>query len=67
MNKATGAGVVKEFWPTGAGGGVADELVLESGYRRTAAGGLLRRRQHGGRGGDRRLLGLGSELCQLIA
>ena len=30
MNKATGAGVVKEFWPTGAGGGVADELVLES-------------------------------------
>lgn len=30
MNKGTGAGVVKEFWPTGAGGGVADELVLES-------------------------------------
>ena len=30
MNKATGACVVKEFWPTGAGGGVADELVLES-------------------------------------
>lgn len=30
MNKATGASVVKEFWPTGAGGGVADELVLES-------------------------------------
>jgi hypothetical protein len=30
MNKATGIGVVKEFWPTGAGGGVADELVLES-------------------------------------
>jgi len=30
MNKATGAGVVKEFWPTGAGGSVADELVLES-------------------------------------
>ena len=29
MNKATGAGVVKEFWPTGAGGGVADELVIE--------------------------------------
>jgi hypothetical protein len=23
MNKATGAGVIKEFWPTGAGGGVA--------------------------------------------
>ncbi len=30
MNKASGAGVLKEFWPTGAGGGVADELVLES-------------------------------------
>lgn len=30
MNKATGAGVVKEFWPTGAGGGVADEFVVES-------------------------------------
>lgn len=30
MNKATGAGVAKEFWPTGAGGGVADELVIES-------------------------------------
>ncbi len=30
MNKATGAGVVKEFWPTGAGGGVADELVIDS-------------------------------------
>lgn len=30
MNKATSAGVVKEFWPTGAGGGMADELVLES-------------------------------------
>ena len=30
MNKATGVGVVKEFWPTGAGGGVADELVIES-------------------------------------
>ncbi|HOQ47671.1 MAG TPA: hypothetical protein PLA43_20435 [Bryobacteraceae bacterium] len=30
MNKTTGAGVVKEFWPTGAGGGIADELVLES-------------------------------------
>jgi hypothetical protein len=30
MNKATGAGVIKEFWPTGAGGGVADEIVLES-------------------------------------
>ncbi len=30
MNKASGSGVVKEFWPTGAGGGVADELVLES-------------------------------------
>jgi hypothetical protein len=30
MNKATGIGVVKEFWPTGAGGGMADELVIES-------------------------------------
>ena len=30
MNKATGGGVLKEFWPTGAGGGIADELVLES-------------------------------------
>jgi hypothetical protein len=30
MNKATGAGVIKEFWPTGAGGGIADEIVLES-------------------------------------
>jgi hypothetical protein len=30
MNKATGAGIVKEFWPTGAGGGVADELVIDS-------------------------------------
>jgi len=30
MNKATGVGVIKEFWPTGVGGGVADDLVLES-------------------------------------
>ncbi len=30
MDKATGAGVVKEFWPTGVSGGVAGELVLES-------------------------------------
>lgn len=30
MNKSTGAGVVKEFWPTGVGGGIADELILES-------------------------------------
>ena len=30
LNKASGAGVLKEFWPTGAGGGVADELVIES-------------------------------------
>ncbi len=30
MNRASGAGVIKEFWPTGAGGGVADELVIES-------------------------------------
>jgi hypothetical protein len=30
MNKANGTGVIKEFWPTGAGGGVADELIIES-------------------------------------
>jgi len=30
MNKATGSGVIKEFWPTGPGGGIADELILES-------------------------------------
>jgi hypothetical protein len=30
MNKATGGGVIKEFWPTGAGGGVADALMIES-------------------------------------
>lgn len=30
LTKGTGAGVLKEFWPTGAGGGVADELVIES-------------------------------------
>lgn len=30
MNKASGAGVVKEFWPTGAGGAIADELTLEA-------------------------------------
>jgi hypothetical protein len=30
MNKATGAGVIKEFWPTGAGGGVADEFTVET-------------------------------------
>ena len=30
MNKTTGAGVIKEFWPTGVGGGVSDDLVLES-------------------------------------
>jgi hypothetical protein len=28
MNKATGAGVIKEFWPTGAGGGVADQMEI---------------------------------------
>jgi hypothetical protein len=28
MNKATGAGVIKEFWPTGAGGGVADQIEI---------------------------------------
>ncbi len=30
MNKANGTGVIKEFWPTGAGGGVADELIIDS-------------------------------------
>jgi len=30
MNKASGAGLIAEFWPTGPGGGIADELVLES-------------------------------------
>jgi hypothetical protein len=33
FNKATGAGVIKEFWPTGAGGGVADEIELDAGAR----------------------------------
>jgi hypothetical protein len=28
MNKATGAGVIKEFWPTGADGGVADQIEI---------------------------------------
>jgi hypothetical protein len=28
MNRNTGAGVIKEFWPTGAGGAIADELIL---------------------------------------
>jgi hypothetical protein len=31
LNKASGTGVIKEFWPTGAGGGVADEFELEAG------------------------------------
>jgi hypothetical protein len=30
VNKANGTGVIKEFWPTGAGGGVADEFVIDS-------------------------------------
>ena len=30
MTKANGGGVIKEFWPTGAGGGVADEFVIDS-------------------------------------
>lgn len=28
MNKATGAGIVKEFWPTGSGGGAADSFDI---------------------------------------
>jgi hypothetical protein len=28
MNKLNGTGVVKEFWPTGAGGGVADAFEI---------------------------------------
>ena len=28
MNKANGTGVIKEFWPTGAGGGVADQIEI---------------------------------------
>lgn len=28
MNKANGTGVVKEFWPTGGGGGVADQIEI---------------------------------------
>ena len=28
MNKADGTGVIKEFWPTGAGGGIADALEV---------------------------------------
>ena len=30
MNKANGTGVIKEFWPTGAGGGVADQIEIEA-------------------------------------
>jgi hypothetical protein len=30
MNKATGAGVIKEFWPTTVSGAIADELILEA-------------------------------------
>ncbi len=62
MNKASGAGVVKEFWPTGAGGGVADELVLESAAGELRPSELLRGCQHRWRGVDRCLLGLGPEL-----
>ena len=28
MNKANGTGVIKEFWPTGSGGGVADSFDI---------------------------------------
>jgi hypothetical protein len=30
LTKATFVGVIKDFWPTGAGGGVADSLEIES-------------------------------------
>jgi hypothetical protein len=30
FNKATGAGVIKEFWPTGVGGGKADEFEIDA-------------------------------------
>ncbi len=30
MNKNTGSGLIKEYWPTGAGGGVADEFEVVS-------------------------------------
>lgn len=30
LNKSTGAGVLKEFWPTGGGGGVADAIEISS-------------------------------------
>ena len=30
MDKSTGAGLIKEFWPTGGGGGIADEITLDS-------------------------------------
>lgn len=30
MTKANGTGVIKEFWPTGAGGGVADQIEIEA-------------------------------------
>jgi hypothetical protein len=30
MSKASGTGVLFEFWPTSAGGGVADNLMIES-------------------------------------
>ncbi len=30
MNKATGVGVIKEFWLTGAGGGIADDFSIET-------------------------------------
>jgi len=30
LNKTTLSGVLFEFWPTSAGGGIADELVIES-------------------------------------
>jgi hypothetical protein len=60
MNKTNGTGVIKEFWPTGSGGGVADsfDIWAEDSTAFAAAIGLLHRCQQRGRGTDRRLLDL---------
>jgi hypothetical protein len=39
LDRATLSGVVKEFWPTGVGGGIADELLVEA---PATAGNVLR-------------------------